>query len=380
MELKFNIFRLLVMVLLLSPAAILSSCSESEPVAGDVTGEDIVNVSVNFNFTVSDTKPDVASRASSGGYEPGQGFENYVNVADGDIRVYLFTTDNKFFGTVSDMVIIPRASSGNAVSYYVDGKISAEMARLHDFKVCILANWKQYPDLKPGDDLQQLWSGTSGTTIYDFDNSPLSESHTIPFYGIKAFSNVAFADNENTFLGEVFLLRAYAKIEINLDSTVAPLRSVTIRSVNRKGYKAPKDVDAENKYIHHSYEDDWVNVPNIVQGCGTQDIVMTPVLGDPGKAEIRKFVAYVPEYDNTSAWATKSYITLDFVETRPIIGNRIDFKYYEATGPHAKNDPFNLLRNYIYRYDVSLDIDVIINLQYVVCPWESKIAGDIIFD
>lgn len=356
-----NIFRLFVMTLLLGPVAMLSSCSDPEPMADDVTGEDKVDVLVNFNFTVADTKPYGASRATTGGYEPGQGFENYVDVASGDFRIYLFTTENKYFGSVSDVTVIPRAVSDGAVTYNVDGKVSAEMARLRNFKVCILANWKEYPALTPGDDVQKLWT-EAPETIYDYDGSELSESHTIPFYGIKEFNNVSFVDNVRTFLGDVFLLRAYAKVEVNLGSSVAPVESVTITRVNMKGFKAPKNVDTEDKYIHNSYEEDWVNDPNIVVGCATQDIKMTLVEGDAAKAEVRKFVAYVPEYDNTSASAVKSRIRLNFLTEQPGTDGYLDFKYYEKTGPHAQDEAFDLLRNYIYRYDVT-QTGVVVDVQ-----------------
>lgn len=217
----------------------------------------------------------------------------------------------------------------------------------------MLANWGTYPTLAKGDDIAALWSDNADN-IYRFSDRPLSLEHNIPLYGIQEYTGVTLTPNMLLQLGRIHLLRAYAKVEVNLSPNVQDVESLTISRVNPRGYKAPLDVDEVGDYVHNSYEADYANtlhIPVIAREEVIGDFKMTYAGGEPGG--FRRYIAYIPEYDNTSAGAVKSFIKINYADKTFDPDHRIEFKYYQATGPHGKDEPFDLTRNYWYRFNVT---------------------------
>ncbi|MCM1519380.1 MAG: hypothetical protein NC098_01175 [Lachnoclostridium sp.] len=331
------------------------ACSDDNdmPVPGG-EGEVVENAQVSLVFSVADIPENDASRATptDGEYTPGEGFENYVDIEGADFRIYMFSMANKYIGSFDNITLNRLSASSTARTYEVKADIDPELTKFTDFKVCILANWKSYPSLSAGDDISALWS-QADETIYEFNREPLSADHLIPLYGIKEYSNVTFLSNVRTILGTIFMLRAYAKIEINLDKSVRPVKSVVLTRVNDRGFKAPKNVAREGDYVHGSYESDYVNTPNIPsEALVWKDVEVPLIKGDPLKMEERSYVIYVPEYDNTSYGVTPSQIKITYVDVDNTneVERLIDFKYYQKSGSHEVDEPFSLLRNYIYRF------------------------------
>lgn len=350
---------------------------------------------VGFELTVSDSAlPDDGARAGSrapadGSYDPGNGLENYIDIPARDYGFYFFSntpadkaTDNKYIGKIDIVSFVQIASSPGMKRYTVVGSVPAELALMTDFKVCVLANWNVYPELMRGDDLSLLWSDAAA--ICGFNDGSLSDKALIPLYGIKEFSGVTFATGESVALGNIHLLRAYAKVEVNLDGTVYPVDKVTVTRVNARGYKAPAGVDTEAEYVHGAYEEDYVNTPYIPAGTDVLgEVEMHPDPAAP--AGIRRYMIYLPEYDNTSAGAVKTRIRITYKPIR-VSGDvadgttpedtpedfrtpddaYIDFRYYRATGSHAEGEVFDLLRSNWYRFNVSqgmLDLTVHVDVQ-----------------
>ncbi|MDE6484298.1 MAG: hypothetical protein K2L14_02750 [Duncaniella sp.] len=329
------------------------------------------SVSVGFTLVVSDTNQSASSRAqldgtpSDGTYDPGSGYENYIDIAGGDFRFYFFSNTDKYLGTIDIVSIFPIDAAGTTKTYTVVGKVPEGLESLTEFKVCVLANWKKYPELTAGASLSTLWS-LADETVYKFAGSgALSETSTIPLYGIKQFSGVKFEPDTYVDLKRVHLLRAYAKLEVNIAS-VDPVKTVSLTRVNPTGYKAPAGVNTESKYVSGSYESDYVDKPHIPTLTGgaevLTDIPMQLVSVDDG---IYKYIIYLPEYDNCSAGAVPARIRLDYEDSK-LPSSYVDFKYYKPTGSHAKDEKFDILRNYWYRFNVyigtvmpSIEVDVI---------------------
>lgn len=343
------------------------ACSDDNdmPVPGG-EGEVVENAQVSLIFSVADIPETEASRTTptDGDYEPGDGFENYVDIEGADFRIYMFSMANKFIGSFDNITLDRLSASSTARTYEVKADIDPELTRFSDFKVCVLANWNTYPSLAAGDDISVLWN-KADETIYDFNTAPLSPDHLIPLYGIKEYSNVSFMSNVRTILGTIFMLRACAKIEVMLDKSVRPVKSIALTRVNDRGFKAPKNVALQSDYVHNSYERDYVNTPNIpAEALVYKDVEIPLVKGDPLKMEERTFAIYLPEYNNTSYGVTPSQIKITYVDVDNTneVERLIDFKYYQESGSHKENEPFDILRNYIYRFKLRQSA-VIVDIQ-----------------
>ncbi|MCM1449386.1 MAG: hypothetical protein NC082_03520 [Clostridiales bacterium] len=314
---------------------------------------------VGFTITVADV-PDMGnlSRATPAGpYDPGSGYENYIDIAGKDFRFLFFDVSNKYVGQIEINSFIPISINplNSSKTYSAMGSLPADIATGYkDFKVCVLANWASYPVLEKGDDLSKLWDASSADNMFTFNEEPLSSRHTVPLYGIQEYSGITFEPDVQFNMGRIHLLRAYAKVEVILLPNVRGVESLAITRVNGRGYKAPCNVDELSDYVHNSYDQDYVALPHI-PALADEDIVtdykMRWVSGDDG--EERRFIAYVPEYDNTSDGAVKTYIKVNYEENGYDPGHKIEFKYYQATGSHGKDTPFDLLRNYWYRFTVN---------------------------
>lgn len=368
MRLFYKILKPVVATLAIIAIAVAAqSCgSDSEPevVPGGMQG----NAKIGFTLTVSDSASPADSRRLSkatpadGTYDPGSGYENYIDIKNSDFRFYFFSTDDKFLGSIEIISIVPIETSYGYKRYVVQGSLPADLAGTTDFKVCVLANWNSYPELAPGDPLEKVW--TDANAMYDFVDGTVSETRPIPLYGIKRFTGKEFKPDEYVALDNIHLLRAYAKVEINLDRSVDDIKSITVTRVNDKGCKAPANVNEENKYVHNTYEQDYVNTPHIPATTTVREnVAMHPVTGAP--ADTRRYIIYLPEYDNTTSAAIPARIQLTY-KNPSAPAAYIDFKYYESIGSHAKDAAFDLLRNYWYRFNVSKgnhDLTVYVDVQ-----------------
>lgn len=344
--------------------AAMPACSGAdEPEAVGVQGV----AKVGFTITVGDSAGADGSRGASratpaGDYDAGSGYENYIDLDQSDFRFYFFSTDNKYIGEISIISVVPVQSAAGWKRYVVMGSIPASIGDISNFKVCVLANWSSYPDLTAGDPLSNVW--TDANAIYSFRDGTVDADALIPLYGIKEYSGVKFNVDEQISLDNIHLLRAFSKVEVTLDESVYPIESLVLTRVNSTGRKAPEGIDSEDKYVHNNYESDYVNTPHIPAGVSVlENVPLIPVADAP--EGMRRYMIYVPEYDNTSAAAIPARLHLNYTDPA-IITDDIEFKYYTATGTHAAGERFDLLRNYWYRFTVSqgpADLNVQVDVQ-----------------
>ncbi len=371
MRLFYYILNLVMAALVLTVGAMaVQSCSGSDCEPKVEPGGMQGSARLGFTLTVSDAAipagSGVRSKAtpSDGTYDPGSGYENYIDIDRNDFRFLFFSSESRYLGDIDVTAIVPVGSEAGYKRYVVSGTLPSEMTAVADFKVCVLANWKEYPVLSPGDHLEKVW--TDGNAVYDFGDGTVSELQPIPLYGIKEFSGVVMTPGQDVSLDNIHLLRAYAKVEVNLDNTIYPVKSISVTRVSSKGYKAPAGVDVEKKYVHNAYEKDYVNTPHIPVAGVLENIPLRLVSGDDAMVQSnRKYVIYLPEYDNKSADATVARMKITYSD--PAIREAyVDFKYYKATGVHAKDEAFDLLRNYWYRFNLTqgpVDLTVKVDVQ-----------------
>lgn len=322
--------------------------------------------------------------ASGGGYEEGTGYENYIDIPNGNYRIYLFDADNKFIARFAPAgFIINEGSDGRR--YSVLGKAPEELASCEAFKVVVLANWPQYDDaaMTPGvttiSDIRDAdWAQFDCLT--DFK---LSADRLMPFYGVHEYGGVTFTSGLATVLGEpVTLLRAMAKVEVILETdseSGLSFSEVKLNRYNAKGYCAPSGVFAQGDYDHNgSWSDDYVKSLHLVGGVNDtddkEDLSFRRVnRWSEGRRVYEKWIAYLPEYQNAGAGdlysSIRTRLSLQLADDSP---NVIYFAEYSDGKTENVDDArrLDIERNNIYRFRVQCT-GYQFKLLLSVSDWES---------
>ncbi len=360
---SYHIYRLLLFTVVLA----LASCSSGLDTAeSDARVPD--QVRVDFRMSSLAASADDVDGYDKDNYDPGTGtpFENFIDVESADgYRIYFFDDDNLRLiqeltlpkVTVTDIV----EGGGHSKHYSVKGSVDG-LSRYRDFRVVVLANWPSYPAVKPGvttiDDIVNDAYSLFG--LSDGNDFPVSADNPIPLYGVKRCTGVEMVNFSVTSLGTVHLLRAVAKIHVNVpaDSRYT-IKSAVVYNYNHTGYCAPEGVYEESDYIHWNYPDDYVHRLHLVEDGNAlpgASVVMRRV-------DDRNFIAYLPEYDNTTGVSPHVSIGVKLNEY-------IDKEYrFEAKMYDREGEPYmDLERNNLYRFtikavnpptselDVSLDL------------------------
>lgn len=349
-------------------AVVLHSCADNTDVLPEYEDEDYsLGLQLVFeNISALSGTPD-------GDYDDGRAtaYENYIDIGNGDFRFYFFSGDDSYIGPIRISSLIPLSGEPLQSSkiYEAMGAIEAELSSCTSFKVCVLANWKTYPELKVGDPLSKLWDSMD-ENICNYTGT-LSAENTIPLYGIREYDDFTLTPNRFTSLGRINLLRAFAKVEVDFDETVPAVTSISLTRVNSTGFKAPAEVTVEGDYVHGSYDDDYVDTPHIPDNTNVLEDVAIPIVygAATDSFALRRYVIYVPEYDNISSGATPASIKIELAGYD--FAHSIDFKYYSGD---RENMPFDILRNYWYHFSVYMcDIDLKLHLDvlpYISVPLE----------
>lgn len=311
------------------------------------------------------------TRTSSGDlYEEGEIYENYIDIAEEDYRIYFFDTNNKFISRFHPNGFVATEGS-NYREYNVTGTAPHALITKRNFKVVVIANWPTYLNES------EMIIGT--TTIEDLCNSVKSQFEqftsfsldtelSIPFYGMREFTNIEFEPYEATILPDpITLLRAVSKVEVVLKSE--PEHNLTLSSVqicryNNKGYCAP-NADKRSEYDHDGiWGDDYaeslhlVNGKNDVDDEGNIEDKKLPFLKvaswDEDGNRFEKWIAYLTEYQNIGADDGYCYIETKFNnQLESDIPHKIYFaEYTDGLTDNADANRLNVERNNLYRFNV----------------------------
>ncbi len=375
---------------ILITAAILSLAASS-CIYDDEPAEAVERPQDNPTLVLNMQLPSMRSgTADNGAYEPGTGYENYIDLTDDGFRIYLFDNNNKFLLRFIPMLLSP-SENGASDTYTAVGEVPAALESINGFKVVVLANWPSYSDsgLIPGvstvDDLCGAeWAQFNRLKEYELNPD---KGLTIPFYGIHDYTGVTFAKGNLTTLGEpVTLLRAMAKVEVILDNSAISLSDVTIHGFNAKGYCAPAGVYSQTDYDHNgNWSEDYVktlhlpgNANDAVQENNVSHLYCKN-RSDGSQKET--WICYVPEYKNTdNADGTvnyKSHIELKLDIQEP--GDapfEVFFADYDENGKLIPGSDFDILRNNCYRFIVNLSHGALI---IKVQKWENAYDNDFQF-
>lgn len=367
---KHRFLHMIICCLLLLPAVLFVSCSrdtedDSVPSAGEMT------LGIGFK---------IPARAVADGYEEGEVYENYIDAANGNYRIYFFDAENKLIARFDPEAFILMAEDDKYVEYSVLGEVPEALAEHSDFfKMVVLANWPQYNDTVEEDvttiadlcdaDWAQFDCLTDGKTnptaiaLNPFAADP-SERKLMPFYGVHEYSNVTFKPGVATILDEpVTLLRAMAKVEVILETDDyfdLSFSSLKINRYNAKGYCAPKDVFKQSDYDHNgSYDDDYVQTLHLVgdaNDANEKELSFRKVnRWDEDGKRYEKWTAYLPEYQNIGADNAYSSIKAKFnIQLADDTPHTIYFANYSGgKSDNSNGNRLNIERNNIYRFQVT---------------------------
>lgn len=320
-----------------------------------VVGMPVGSYQLGFDIVVdgSDASPATrATRTPEGDYDPGEGYENYIDIRGCNFRFLFFTADNKYIGRVRVESVIPTTTLASSKRYYVLGGIDKDLVEdIVDkpVKIVTLANWGN-------DNYERLTLVKGETTIddvceagvYDYvaEGFP-SPSNPIPLYGVTNAMTLDFDALNLARIGTIHLLRAVAKVELELTRASGQvIEWVKLSRYHTRGYCTPKGIVSQDDYVHGNYDDDYVNTPHVVAGAvGSGPLQLT-------KMSDTRYLAYVPEYDNLSDPAARTQLVVKFQGDDNQY--KIDFKYYiEPPVGKKQNDSFDILRNYWYKFSLA---------------------------
>lgn len=351
----------IVMSLLLG--GVFAGCSGSDAGADEEPGKRPMEV----GFTILTEGRTAGSRSSaSEGTLDGTAAENHIDIAGGDFRFLLFDKNGDYIEMFVPTSITPVDATEK--EYLVAGSFKSTPT---DFRLVVLANWGagNYPaeaDLKGSKvgDLSTKWS-------YAYAPAEVLVGQGIPMYGVRSYTGVTFRPNIQTWLGDIDLLRAMAKVELSSSIKGAVLSDVTLNRANARGMYVPKGMESVTASVA---TDAHLNVPSGAAAT-VQKVAFREVKTTAGES-VSSWVLYIPEYNNSTANPAMINFNLD--------GNpyTLEFKYYAATAATAataEGTRFNILRNHCYRYDIA-SAGAELTFNYTVCPWGERTAGDITFE
>lgn len=394
MRYKQNIPAQLRLLILLPIVSLMAACNliYEDCSKCDLTDE------VEIGFIISTGMFSDAETKAEFGTEPGSSYENYIGIMSGDFRFLLFDINGKYLRTFQPEPedITPLGIPGMVPNpdplgepmpvnraYYVTTKMNRPPA---NFYLVALLNYGgvngRYPlgeDMASESETPDLFIGVStiddvvsnnaagGWGQFNYNpTTPYAPTPTIPMpmYGVRRFDNFVARDKMLTDLGDVNVLRTYAKIRVRLVGELADgydIASVSLKNYPTVAYKAPNITENTPRGVTNATE----------QYC-TQAQVST------GSLPFRKitndiYELYVPPYDNINAPLNrKATISLQLTNGQTF-EDAIHFAYYDENGKLPANPTyFNILRNQVVDYKITGISGADLTLELEANPWDVK--------
>ncbi len=405
------------------PVLLLTGCMGDE---GDCTQTNRLNGKSYLALTFVTPNDGTATRAAGSttsatraaandpdGYEEGIGYEDYINLAGGDYKIYFFSynpndandTNEQKGGTLTAEFkpeSTTSTSDGTTTTYTITGSVPEALLTETDFRVVMLANWGWwYPGVTEGETtIDDLCEGTN-TTFNAFKKFVIDADNLIPFYGVQEYTNVTFTSGTTTTLGTpISLLRAVAKVEViltpdesvdddgNANSNINEFSNVSIVNYNNQGYCAPwgvytaadYDTEMNNNPSSGNWDKEWVDGLHLVGGTNdtgskSQDFTNISrhsynIDGTTGTYDTWRI--YLPEYNNMGD--DYCYIQV-YVDGDPFTIYFADYTDGIIANTETSNR-YNLKRNNLYRFYVTVEYGY---LRVHVNKWENTYDNEFTF-
>lgn len=328
-------------------AALACGCSADDAAGGGVPSGD---TQVSFILKLSDASGRTRA-AWSEDYVGQQGTAYDNRISPEDLRVALYTADGNTFAAEVD--ILSYHETATEGEYEFIGTVEAAdgvTLSAGEYKLMVFAN------CGVGGSLGQ--SGTLGQLAYEYSPGAVKqEKQLIPMWGVTTTS-LSLEKGKRADAGTVDLLRAFAKVEINLDQAIAgthTITSATLTRYNTSGYCLPAGYANVNKTTELDQEDG--TYPSFNPNPSAQQTGLDFADSDDKKSAY----LYIPEYDNSTTEAVID-ISLNDGTTGTLY-----FKPYTDGSPTG--DAYNIVRNHIYRYTVNVEQGKL-TVECKVMPWQ----------
>lgn len=305
------------------------------------------------------------------GFEAGSKYENYINV--NSYRIYFFDTNNKYIARFIPSKTV-MAEATEYTLYSVEGEVPEDVLRralnnAMDFKIVVLANWENYKEPEAGSALETICNA-DWAQFKILESFELGEKNLIPFYGVNEYEDVPVQYGGTITLEEsIPLLRAMAKVEVvlnkedELNTEEMSFSGVTLHGYNSKGYCAPTGgTYPQNGHLH------------LIGGQNEEGSInkTIPFLQTQSNNK-ETWIAYVPEYDNTSNGANAAYIELSSdIQTEAFVIRFADDQ------TDVTSTSFNITRNHLYRFNVKIKL-VDGRIEAEVSDWKEEYENDFNF-
>lgn len=332
-----------ILVLAMLCSTLLLSCGKLIYEEGGSCEESVMHVSLR----VSAGDGSAISRALTETEVPGAGYENFIDV--NKLHILFFDTNDKFLQSFEPDEIKPTDNSEYPQTWELRGSIQNPPKT--GFKIVALSNWPSDPaGLEAGvTTIEDVCKADWAMGDYKAPFTP-SKSGPIPMYGVKTHQNrINFNADVETYLGEIFMLRAFAKITVCLseDSSIS-LNSVTLSGYNKRFASAP--LGMYDNTVNRSLSEATLHLAE----NSSENDPAGAALGFTQSTDKKRWTIYVPEYLNAGPSGTArsdcSYIELKAQDSD--VTYRIDFRDYSVRSDDGQR--FNIVRNFEYHYTVKL--------------------------
>lgn len=347
--------------LLVALSAGLASCSDN----GEEPVTPFAETMVRFSVV---TSQQISTKAAPAPDNAQYWEDNYTDEAGNDFDdnllkegfTVVFTDNNcqKVLSTITTFVQLPSATStANGTTYDFQGVIPSkdvETLKKHtNAKIHVIANAGSGAFLLG--ELSFTKSGQPGTGF-----------NAIPMWGVRTVNLTSMKQGEVYDAGTIDLLRAMAKVEIELapsteaaPNLITKLVSATVNGANTQGFVLPGTWNS----VEETKKIEFAKTMRIPSGLTAETIDnMQP--GTDGKITF-----YLPETANTTNGNVN--INLEYAVDGDDGGNRtntIHFAVYDDAGT-ASATYHDIVRNHLYRFTVKLGrTDAGATIRYTVCP------------
>lgn len=214
---------------------------------------------------------------------------------------------------------------------------------------------------------------------------PLDKKTLIPMWGSRLIRKIPIKPNTSHFLGNLHLLRAMAKITVELapeTATYYKLHSATLNSYPEFGNAVPSGALEADSTLSLGVEECFnpMTDPLKASGYPLTPITYTTKDSDGREKTVTQLIGYVPETINPGRNLYLSVVIADRNGNPIDIPDRRIFFTEYTDGRPSENDAdnYNLVRNHSYKFTIR-NVTDIIELSYTVCDWDDY-TTDIIFD
>lgn len=346
--------------------AALPSCHDGREDEPEMPADEAATMSIGFKVSAPSTTRagDGSGTGVNEGYEPGEYLESVIDFASDNYRVYFFDNENKYLCEWDRVAEVHVLKTTDYWIYTFTGRAPEALETYNEgnknFSVMVLANWPNYPDRdnKEGKTISDFVTAEwAKFTAFDSFELSLEENRLIPLYGLGKYTDVTLNKGSTCDLGTVNLLRAMAKVEVNLSGLPEDVTlegNPVIRGINPGGYCAPEGEfgtgsNWNTDYVtdlHLPFED---NQNHTDAKDGSAEMLRV--------GEEDKWIAYLPEFRNIGQDVfSRIELKLSYRD-EPYV---LNFARYDEDGrPDNENGRFDIRRNDLYRYNVRGDLHTI---------------------